>query len=153
VPREAGSEEYLNSEKYEIRTWDLERPDSLRYLIARLNTIRRQNVALQNDATLSFVRIDNDQLIAYVKATEDLTNILLIVVNLDVRYRQSGWVDLPVDTLGLGSDAYEVHDVLTDARYRWRGPHNYVDLTPGMGHIFVVHRPPQAPAPAAAVTV
>ncbi|MDB5926090.1 MAG: glgE [Betaproteobacteria bacterium] len=142
VPREPGSEEYLHSEKYEIRTWDLERPDSLRYLISRVNTIRRQNVALQNDSTLAFVSTDNDQLIAYLKATTDVTNVLLMVVNLDPYHGQSGWVDVDLDILGLQSDVpYEVHDLLTDARYRWQGRRNYVELTPGMGHIFVVRGP------------
>ncbi|MGZ5141252.1 MAG: alpha-1,4-glucan--maltose-1-phosphate maltosyltransferase, partial [Burkholderiales bacterium] len=153
VPREPGSEEYLYSEKYEIRNWDLERPDSLRYLISRVNTIRRQNVALQNDSTLAFVSTDNDQLIAYVKATTDLANVLLIVVNLDPHYRQSGWVAVDLDTLGLKPDvAYEVHDLLTDARYRWQGGRNYVELAPGMGHIFTVRRPGK-PVPAAGSAV
>src|SRR5688572_7899209 len=80
VPRDPGSEEYLDSEKYEIRAWDLERPESLRYLIARVNAIRRENPALQDDATLEFVTADNDELIAYVKATADLSNMLLVVV-------------------------------------------------------------------------
>ncbi|MEN3352096.1 MAG: hypothetical protein V7640_254, partial [Betaproteobacteria bacterium] len=77
LPREPGSEEYLHSEKYEIRNWDLERPDSLRYLIARVNAIRRENAALQNDSTLAFIGIDNDQLIAYTKVTPDLANALI----------------------------------------------------------------------------
>jgi starch synthase (maltosyl-transferring) len=150
LPREPGSEEYLHSEKYEIRSWDLERPDSLRYLIARVNAIRRRNIALQDDRTLSFAGTDNDQLIAYLKATSDLSNVLLIVVNLDPHHRQSGWVDANLDSLQLQPDVpYEVHDLLTDARYRWQGTRNYVELTPGMGHIFAVHRPAQATRAAA----
>jgi starch synthase (maltosyl-transferring) len=145
LPREPGSEEYLHSEKYEIRTWDLERPDSLRYLIARVNAIRRDNAALQNDSTLAFVVTDNDQLIAYTKATPDLSNALLIVVNLDPHYRQSGWLDVDLDSLGLQAGVpYQVHDLLTDARYRWQGRRNYVELAPGMGHVFSVSRPEMA---------
>jgi starch synthase (maltosyl-transferring) len=140
VPRDPGSEEYLHSEKYQIRTWDLERPDSLRYLIARVNGIRKDNPALQNDSTLSFAHTDNDQLIAYIKATPDVSNVLLIVVNLDPHHRQSGWVDLDLAGVKLEPDVpYQVHDLLTDARYHWRGRRNYVELTPGMGHIFAVH--------------
>jgi starch synthase (maltosyl-transferring) len=139
TPRDPGSEEYLHSEKYEIRSWDLERPDSLRYLIARVNAIRRENPALQNDNTLSFVQIDNSQLLAYVKATPDLSNVLLMVVNLDPHHRQSGWVDLDLAGVKLQADVpYQVHDLLTDARYHWQGRRNFVELTPGMGHIFAV---------------
>lgn len=141
VPREPGSEEYLHSEKYEIRSWDLERDDSLRYLIARVNAIRKENAALQNDATLSFTTIDNDQMIAYVKATPDLTNVLLMVVNLDPHHRQSGWIDLDLARLDLEPEVpYQVHDLLTDARYLWHGRRNYVELAPGMGHVFAVRR-------------
>jgi starch synthase (maltosyl-transferring) len=142
LPREPGSEEYLHSEKYEIRSWDLERPDSLRYLIARVNAIRRENAALQNDGTLAFIGIDNDQLIAYTKVTPDLANALIIVVNLDPQHRQSGWIDVDLDSLGLNAGVpYEVHDLLTDSRYRWNGRRNYVELTPGMGHVLSVRRP------------
>ena len=151
LPREPGSEEYLHSEKYEIRTWDLERPDSLRYLIARVNAIRRDNAALQNDSTLSFVTVDNDQLIAYTKATPDSSNILLIVVNLDPHHAQSGWLDFPVDSFRVeGNVPYALHDLLTDARYRWQGRRNYVALTPGMGHIFSIALPAPSTRPAEA---
>lgn len=138
-PREPGSEEYLHSEKYEIRQWDLERPDSLRYLIAKVNAIRKANTALHDDTTLTFAATDNDQLIAYVKATADRSNVLLMVVNLDPHHRHTGWVELDLTQLGVQPDApYEVHDLLTDARYFWHGRRNYVDLTAGMGHIFAV---------------
>jgi starch synthase (maltosyl-transferring) len=141
VPREPGSEEYLDSEKYQLRTWDLERPDSLRHLIATVNAIRRENAALQDDGTLAFVTTDNDQLIAYTKATADLSNALLMVVNLDPHHRQSGWVDLDLEKLKLDAHmAYQVHDLLTDARYLWHGRRNYIELDAGMGHIFAVRR-------------
>jgi starch synthase (maltosyl-transferring) len=141
VARDPGTEEYLDSEKYQIRAWDLDRPDSLRYLIARMNAIRRENPALQDDRTLAFVPVDNGQLIAYVKATEDLTNALLIVVNLDPHHPQSGWVHFDPTTLKLPADApYRVHDLLTDARYSWQGARNFVALGPGIGHVFLVLR-------------
>jgi starch synthase (maltosyl-transferring) len=141
VPRDPGSEEYLHSEKYEIRQWDLDRPDSLRYLIARVNAIRKANAALQDDSTLAFAGTDNDQLIAYVKATADRSNVLLIVVNLDPHHRHGGWVDVDLARLGLRPDVpFEVQDLLTDARYVWHGRRNYVELTPGMGHIFAAGR-------------
>ena len=141
VPRDPGSEEYLHSEKYEIRSWDLDRADTLRYLISRVNTIRRENPALQDDSTLTFMPTENDQLIAYVKATPDLSNVLLMVVNLDPHHRQTGWVDIDLDVLKLAPDApFQVHDLLTDACYHWRGRRNYVELGAGVGHVFAVGR-------------
>ena len=86
VPREPGSEEYLNSEKYEIKHWDIDRPDSLKDFIARVNRIRRENPALQRNRNLWFNAANNDQLICYSKHTDDLTNIILVVVNLDPRH-------------------------------------------------------------------
>jgi starch synthase (maltosyl-transferring) len=141
LPRDPGSEEYLHSEKYEIRSWDLERPDSLRYLIAKVNAIRKANTALHDDRTLSFAGTDNDQMIAYVKATADFSNVLLMVVNLDPHHRHSGFVDVDPASIGLRPDApYEVHDLLTGARYLWHGRRNYIELAPGMGHVFEVCR-------------
>lgn len=134
-----GSEEYLDSEKYQIRVWDIDRPDSLKQLIAHLNKIRKENVALQSDWSLKFHRIDNDQLIAYSKSTTDGSNIILIVVNLDTRYTQSGFVELPLDEFQIEpQQPFEVHDLLADARYTWRGPRNYIELNPAKvpAHIF-----------------
>jgi starch synthase (maltosyl-transferring) len=151
TPREPGSEEYLHSEKYELRTWDLDHAVSLRYLIARVNAVRRENPALQDDSTLAFSATDNDQLIAYVKATRDRSNVLLIVVNLDPNHRQSGWVEVDLEQLELSPDVpFDVHDLLTDARYQWRARRNYVELTAGMGHIFAVHIPALSPTRASA---
>ncbi|MBI2304753.1 MAG: alpha-1,4-glucan--maltose-1-phosphate maltosyltransferase [Chloroflexi bacterium] len=134
-PKEPGSEEYLDSEKYEIKHWDIGRPDSLAGLIARVNQIRRENPALQRDWGLRFHPVDNNQLFCYTKSTPD--NVILVVVNLDSRYTQSGWVDL--EALGLDPhQPYQVHDLINDARYLWHGPRNYVELNPqGVpAHIF-----------------
>jgi starch synthase (maltosyl-transferring) len=139
APREPGSEEYLDSEKYQIRTWDLDRPESLRYLIARVNAIRKANPALQEDSTLHFETVANDQLVAYTKATPDLSNVLLIVVNIDPRHRQSGFVEIDLARIGIDPlTPYQVHDLLTEARYTWSGPRNYVELEPGIAHIFTI---------------
>jgi starch synthase (maltosyl-transferring) len=127
VPRDPGSEEYLHSEKYQVRSWDLEREDTLRYLIARVNGIRKSHKALQDDSTLHFVPTDNDQLIAYVKATPDLSDVLLMVVNLDPHHRHSGFVEIDLGRLDLKPEVpYEVHDLLTDARYLWHGRRNFI---------------------------
>ena len=141
LPREPGSEEYLNSEKYELRVWDLEQPESLRYLIARLNAVRRTNPALQDDTTLRFETTDNEELVAYTKATADLSNVLLVVVNIDPHHTQSGWIEVDIKRLQLEPETpYQVHDLLSDARYLWHGGRNYVELAAGMGHVFAVRR-------------
>src|SRR5690606_12432565 len=81
--RNPGSEEYLDSEKYQIRAWDLDRADSLRGLIALINRIRHENPALHSDRDLVFFPTDNEHLICYAKRTEDGANIIVTVVNLD----------------------------------------------------------------------
>jgi starch synthase (maltosyl-transferring) len=136
-----GKEEYFDAEKYQIRRWDLESPASIKQLITRVNHARRQNPALQTNSGLRFHPIDNDQLIAYTKSTGNGSNIVLVVVNLDPRYTQSGWIELPLEELGLNAySAFPVHDVLADTTYLWNGPRNYVQLDPHVipAHVFVV---------------
>jgi starch synthase (maltosyl-transferring) len=142
-PRQKGSEEYLNSEKYEIKHWDIYSPDSLRPFIARINRIRRENPALHRNDNLLFHHVDNDDLICYSKHTDDLDNIILVVVNLHHTFTHSGWVELPLEELGLRArEPYQVHDLLNDARYVWNGPKNYVELNPHVSpaHIFRINR-------------
>lgn len=126
-----GREEYLDSEKYEIRTWDVGRPDSLREFIALVNRIRRESPPLQADDNLRFHAVDNDQLIAYSKSAEDRSGTILVVVNLDPRHMQSGWVELPLEEFGLGDAApFQGHDLLSGARFLWQGRRFYVALDP-----------------------
>jgi len=142
-PYAAGSEEYLNSEKYEVRFWDVARASSLSGLIERVNAVRRANPALQSDANLRFHPVDNEQLIAFTKADDDLSNVVLVVVNLDFRHPQSGWLELPLAELGLDPHRlFQVHDQLTDTRYLWSGSRNYVELAPSPipAHVFVMRR-------------
>ena len=139
----AGSEEYLDSEKYQLRTWGLESPNSLAKLIAQVNRIRRENLALHSDWSLRFHFADNDQIIVYSKMTDDLLNIIVTVVNLDPNRIQSAWVDLPLDVFHLDPrQPYQMHDLLTDTRYVWQGSHNYVELNPQRlpAHIFRIRR-------------
>jgi starch synthase (maltosyl-transferring) len=126
-----GSEEYLDSEKYQLRDWDLRRRDSLKEFVARVNRIRRENPALQRNEGLDFHPIDNDQLVAYSKTSTDGSNVVLVVVNLDPHYTQSGWIELPLDRLGIEGDRpYQMHDLLTGARFLWHGPRNFVQIDP-----------------------
>jgi starch synthase (maltosyl-transferring) len=143
TPLAPGKEEYLNSEKYEIKQWDIDRADSLRPLIAKVNRIRRENAALQCHANLRFHQVDNEQIIAYSKTTDDGSSQILVVVNLDPHYKQSGFIELHLGELGLNPhQPYQAHDLLTDARYLWHGGRNYVELDPHNlpAHIFAVRR-------------
>ncbi|MBI2818625.1 MAG: alpha-1,4-glucan--maltose-1-phosphate maltosyltransferase [Acidobacteria bacterium] len=131
APRSPGSEEYLDSEKYEIRHRSLDSAASLKDYIARINTIRRNNPALHQNWNLRFHEVANPTFLCYSKATEDFSNVILVVVNLDFRHTQSGWVDLDLSALGLdGAQPYQAHDLLTDTRYFWQGGRNYVELDP-----------------------
>lgn len=132
-----GSEEYLDSEKYQLRQWQLNREDSLADLIAVVNRLRHHHQALQHDWNLRFHAIDNDQLLAYTKCHGD--EILLMVINLDYSHTQSGWVNLPLAQLDLPADrSFVAHDLLADVRYEWRGENNFIRLDPHTqpGHIF-----------------
>jgi starch synthase (maltosyl-transferring) len=143
LPREPGSEEYLHSEKYQLRHWDLARPDSLAGFIAVLNIARRENAALQSNASLRFLPIDNERMIAYAKSTPALDNIVVTVVNLNPHHGESGWVEMDLKALGLPADEpYEMHDVLGDQRFLWNGARNWVSLDPqrSPAHVMVVRR-------------
>jgi starch synthase (maltosyl-transferring) len=128
-----GSEEYLDSEKYQYRQWDWSEPGNITELISLVNQIRRANPALQSDRRLEFHDTDNDQLIAYSKSTRDLSNILLMVVNLDPQNLQHGWVRVPIEAWNLDpAGLYAVDDLITGDRYFWQGEWNYVRLDPAV---------------------
>ena len=142
-PRFEGSEEYLDSEKYEIRSWDLEQPQSLKDFITRINRIRRENTALQSNQGLHFHPVDNPELLCYSKTTADGSNVVLVVVNLSPYHGHHGWVELQLDTLGLDpTQPVQMHDELSDARYLWHGARHYVALQPQVvpAHIFRLRR-------------
>jgi starch synthase (maltosyl-transferring) len=141
--REPGSEEYLNSEKYEVRHRDIHRPDSLAPLVARVNRIRRDNPALHTNDTLRFLETDNEQLLCAVKYAVEPENIVVVVVNLDPHHPQSGWIEFDLQRIGIDAEPpYQMHELLTDARYLWHGPRNFVSLDPARvpAHVFRVRR-------------
>jgi starch synthase (maltosyl-transferring) len=146
VPVKPGSEEYLDSEKYQIRVRNFDDPNSLAELIARVNAIRREHRALQRDWGLRFHATDNPSLICYSKRSEDGTDVLLMIVNLDPVNMQHGFVQLPLIDWGIAPEStIEVTDLLSEERYFWRGEWNYVRLDPQAraAHILAV----QLPAP------
>ncbi len=129
--REPGSEEYLDSEKYQIRAWDWDSPDSLRELITLVNKVRQENPALQSDRGLRFHATENEQLVAFTKSTPDLADVVLTVVNVDPHHTQAGMVTLPIEELGIRRDrGYQAHELLSGARYLWNGPRNFVEINP-----------------------
>ncbi|HEX5368584.1 MAG TPA: alpha-amylase family glycosyl hydrolase, partial [Dehalococcoidia bacterium] len=140
TPREWGSEEYLDSEKYEVRHWDLKAPQSLRYFIARVNQARHAHPALQRNDGFATLESNNDQLFAYTKVSADGSDRIVCIVNLDPSSRQTGWVRLPPSLLGTQpGDAFVLHDLLDDARYTWRDEWNYVELDPNVLPAHVLH--------------
>jgi starch synthase (maltosyl-transferring) len=131
VPLQPGSEEYSNSEKYELKHRDLQSAGSFKSLISRVNRIRKENVALQSNRNLHFHETDNPALICYSKTTDDLENVIVVIVNLDCFHTQAGWVHLDLGSIGLDANrAFQVHDLLSDGKYLWQGSTNYVELVP-----------------------
>ncbi len=136
-------EEYLDSEKYQWKERDWDAPGNIKDWIARLNKIRKENRALQFYDNLRFYGADNDAILFYGKMTAARDNIIFVIVNLDPHRKQSAYVDVPIDQFGqMEGDIYQMHDLLTDRRYIWRGRRNYVELDPEIqpAHIFRVRR-------------
>ena len=143
TPVAPGKEEYLNSEKYEIKNWDIRDPQSLKSIIKRINKIRNENRALQNTHSLKFHDIDNEALICYSKTSDDLDNIILVVLNLDPHHTHSGWLSFPPEEFMMEPHVpFQVHDLLSGSFFMWNGEHNYVEIDPGIMplHIFRVRR-------------
>ena len=139
VPR-PGSGEYIDNEKYELKRWDIDRKGSLRPLIRRLNKIRRDNPALQDDRFLRFHACDNPALLCYSKRTEDRSNVLLVVVNVDRWNKHGGHIELDLAELGVAGGSFRVHDLIGDGRFTWHGARNYVELDPHSlpAHVFTI---------------
>ncbi len=143
APGKAESEEYLNSEKYEIRQRDRNAPGSLVPLITALNRIRRENSALHANSSLHFHSIDNPNLLCYSKSTPGSENTVLVAVNLDAFNEQTGWTDLDLSQIGISpGEAFVVEDLLSEQSYTWRDRRNYIALRPGVqpAHIFRIMR-------------
>nr|VFJ99274.1 MAG: alpha-1,4-glucan:maltose-1-phosphate maltosyltransferase [Candidatus Kentron sp. LFY] len=143
-----GREEYLNSEKYDYKVWDWDRPGNIKDYIAKLNWIRGAHPVLQEYDNLEFYPADSDYILAYGKTMEDdkdrgRKDIIVVVVNLDPHHAHESHVSIPIDEFGIHpGEGYEVHDLLTEARYQWRGETNWVRLDPHVepAHIFHIRR-------------
>jgi starch synthase (maltosyl-transferring) len=138
-----GREEYLDSEKYQFKKRDWNAQGNIKDWITRLNSIRKQNRALQLYTNLRFYDAENEAILFYGKMTDARDNIILVVVNLDPHRKQNSFVDVPIEQFGqMESDDYRVEDLLSGASYTWRGRRNYVELDPNIqpAHIFLVRR-------------
>ena len=138
-----GTEEYLDSEKYQLRRWELDRPESVREFITRVNRVRRDNAALRQNPGLTFYPVDNDQLLCFGKRCADGSNQVLVLVNLDPYRVQAGTVEVAPEDLGVDPiQPFQVHDLLGDARYFWHGRRHAVSVDPHVlpAHIFRVRR-------------
>ncbi len=138
-----GSGEYLDSEKYAVKSRDFRSKGNLAHYVARINAIRRDNPALHSNERLRFHDVDNEQLLFYSKTSEDLDNVILVIVNLDPHHTHAGWVDVPIESLGITEgEVYQVHDLLGEGRFLWRGRRNFVQLDPASSpaQVFRVRR-------------
>lgn len=142
-PRHSGSEEYLDSEKYQLRHWDHDDPESLAPLIARVNAIRREHPALQANHTLRFLEVDSERMLAFMKTSDDGEEVLLTVVNLDPHYVQSGWLEFDPAEFGVEpGHTFQMHDLLSNRRFTWEGGRHFVRLDPASmpAHILRLRR-------------
>ncbi len=134
-----GKEEYLDSEKYQFKGRDWNAPGNIKDFITRINRVRHENRALHEYRNLRFHLAENEQVLFYSKMTRSLDNIILVVVNLDPYQKQTAFIHVPLEEMGMTeADTYQVHDLLSDARYLWTGRRNYVEVDPV--HIFRVRR-------------
>jgi starch synthase (maltosyl-transferring) len=143
LPVQIGSEEYMHSEKYEIRHWNLDEPHNLKHYIAQVNKIRRENVVLQSNNNLRFYPTDNENIICYGKHSDDFSEVAIVTVSLDPNWSQSGWLELPIDDFDLPPGRpFQVHDMLDNKRYLWNGSRSFVQLDPrtSPAHIFRLRR-------------
>jgi starch synthase (maltosyl-transferring) len=141
VPLQPGSEEYLNSEKYEVRVRNYDAPGNLNDEIALINRLRRENPALQRLSNVEFLHSESEHILAYHKSAPG--NDLIVVANVDPHAVHDTMIDVPLDALGIDpAQAYVVTDLLTGERYTWQGPRAYVRLDPAekVGHLLRVER-------------
>ena len=143
VAREPGSEEYLNSEKYEYKVRDWDAPGNLVGYVTRINRIRRENRALHLYRNLRFFGSDDPNVLFYAKMTPERDNLVFVAANLDPFATHAGLVDVPIAELGIGEhQAYRMHELITDRWFEWHGPRGYVELNPDVepAQIFALHR-------------
>ena len=114
-----------------MKKWDWDKSGNIKEVIAQVNKIRKNNPALQSTRNIEFCEIDNDHILAYYKANPDYSNIILVIVNLDPNYIQSGFLQIPIDKFGIANkQEYLAYDILNKNKYVWQGKTNYIELNP-----------------------
>jgi starch synthase (maltosyl-transferring) len=137
-----GKEEYLNSEKYEIKDWNWDEPGNLKDLIAKVNRIRKENPALQRTNNVFFLESDNEYVLFYMKATPDFGNVVLVATTLDPFHPQPANIRVPLEYLGVQpGQPYLLHDLVGEEKHVWIGDWNRIEIDPGVSpaRIFLVH--------------
>ena len=138
-PMAAGKEEYLNSEKYEVYKWDWDKQNKITTLISRINSIRKEQISLQQTNNIVFCETDNDQIIGYYKFDDDLQNETLMVVSLDAFNTTQGMLRLPKTFLG--NRSVQLTDLISGNSYAWEKEWNFVALSPELPfHLFKIQR-------------
>ncbi|MEM6915510.1 MAG: alpha-1,4-glucan--maltose-1-phosphate maltosyltransferase [Verrucomicrobiota bacterium] len=139
-----GREEYLDSEKYQLKTRNWDKPGNIKPFLTRLNRARQENAALQTYANIEFVPCDNEEMIAYYRWSDDRSNLILVVVNLDSHRRHETSIHLPLEAMGLQpGNTFRVSDLIYEETYTWRESTNFVALDPRTKpvHVFRVEKP------------
>jgi starch synthase (maltosyl-transferring) len=143
IPIKEGSEEYMNSEKYEIRKWNVYDKKSISDFIGKVNEIRNNNRIYQSNINFEFLNIDNESLLAFARYSDDYSNIHIIIINLDANWKQSGWLEVPIDKFNIErKKPYQVYDKLNNNYYIWNGSKNYIELNPEnkTSHVFEIRK-------------
>ena len=134
-----GKEEYIDSEKYEIKKWNWDEAGNIKETLTKLNKIRKENPALQITRNVRFLTINNEHLLAYYKATADHSNIIIVVVNLDPRQTHGGMLEMPLEQLGISKDRpYAAQDLLSGEKFIWNGVSNFVELNPSRSGVHII---------------
>jgi starch synthase (maltosyl-transferring) len=134
-----GKEEYIDSEKYEIKKWDWDKAGNIKDVLTKLNKIRKENPALQMTRNVRFLTINNEHLLAYFKATGDYSNIIIVVVNLDPKHTHGGMLEVPLEQLGISKDRpYAAQDLLSGEKFTWHGASNFVELNPAKSGVHII---------------
>jgi starch synthase (maltosyl-transferring) len=138
-----GTEDYLNSEKYEYKVWDWDRPGNIKDYVTTINRIRHENPALHEYTNLRFYQADNDNVLYYGKMTANHRNVVLVAVNLDPYHVQRSTIQVPIGELGIRPDeAYVARELITGARHSWAGEWQSLELDPHVepAAIFAIER-------------
>ena len=137
-----GKEEYWDSEKYQLRHWNWDAENKLTTLISKINHIRHQHASLQQTNNIKFLSVENEQLLAFYKSDANGHDETLMVVNLDPYYPQSGWIELPLEEMGVAEGhSITVHDLITESSYIWNKRWNFVELHPALPfHLFKIKK-------------